>query len=236
MKLMSKRRRKKIGGIKLPKIKEALAEKKVIWHQSNKVLYDLCNKHRGHNNIQGTIAKLLIIGRVYAAEIERNHNNTPREKLYKNLALKLKRGGFDKQLAGVKRSIKNIDRINNSNLKKVLAVHKWLMNQIHNSGGPKEAISFASKYLHFHLPNVYFMYDSRAPKGFRTIPVDKKLKQNLDEWKKCDAKYGKWFCKLLALRKHIRKKFYKRLSPRNIDRLLLNRYERDSKNTGKTHR
>ena len=41
------------------------------WDLANKTLYDLCSKHPNHKNNEEIIAKVWIIGRTYAAAIER---------------------------------------------------------------------------------------------------------------------------------------------------------------------
>lgn len=41
------------------------------WDLSNAVLYELCEKHPQHANKYEVLAKLLIIGRTYAASVER---------------------------------------------------------------------------------------------------------------------------------------------------------------------
>lgn len=41
------------------------------WHFSNEVLYDLCREHPLHTETGVVLAKILLIGRVYAAAIER---------------------------------------------------------------------------------------------------------------------------------------------------------------------
>ena len=44
------------------------------WEASNRVLYDLCREHPAHRESGEILAKVLLIGRVYAAAIERRRN------------------------------------------------------------------------------------------------------------------------------------------------------------------
>ncbi len=44
------------------------------WDTSNNVLHDLCSRHRAHIDDGEVLAKILLIGRVYAAAIERRRN------------------------------------------------------------------------------------------------------------------------------------------------------------------
>lgn len=41
------------------------------WDLGNQVLYDLCRQYPGHTDEQAVIAKIWLIGRTYAAAIER---------------------------------------------------------------------------------------------------------------------------------------------------------------------
>src|SRR5438045_4112181 len=47
------------------------AKKRSPWSLGNEVLYDLCREHPLHTTKEVVIAKILLIGRVYAAAIER---------------------------------------------------------------------------------------------------------------------------------------------------------------------
>ena len=47
------------------------AKQKSEWDFSNEILYDLCKNYPEHKNINQILAKILIIGRSYAAAIER---------------------------------------------------------------------------------------------------------------------------------------------------------------------
>ena len=44
------------------------------WDFNNRVLYDLCRNHPGHDDDSVIIAKMLLIGRAYSAAIERRKN------------------------------------------------------------------------------------------------------------------------------------------------------------------
>jgi len=51
------------------KVQKAMAT--TPWGLSNQILYDMCNRHPGHRDQSEILAKVLLIGRVYAAAIER---------------------------------------------------------------------------------------------------------------------------------------------------------------------
>jgi hypothetical protein len=79
--------------------------------------------------------------------------------------------------------------------------------------------SLASKYLHFHHPRLFFIYDTRADFALRllSIPRDRKS-HSLDH---ADRAYSLFCLKCLALRDHVKATFGVRLSPRQLDNLLL---------------
>ena len=56
-------------------IEDAL-KKNRVWDLGNKVLYDLCSCHPHHKTDEEIIAKVWLIGRSYAAAIERRKNKT----------------------------------------------------------------------------------------------------------------------------------------------------------------
>ena len=83
-----------------------------------------------------------------------------------------------------------------------------------------EKRSLASKYLHFHCPNAFYIYDSRAatvmPKLVRKRDVTVSLKAGKSDWLYRD------FCERAeTLRQQIEADFHVSLCPRDIDKLLL---------------
>ena len=82
--------------------------------------------------------------------------------------------------------------------------------------------SFASKYLHFHLPKLFFIYDTRAVSALKKIvpvlPVEiKKYYKTLN----FDSDYTDFLFRCLYLQKIIASEHNIILSPREIDNLLL---------------
>jgi len=80
--------------------------------------------------------------------------------------------------------------------------------------------SFSSKYLHFHLPDLFFIYDSRA------VFAMKQLKELLptatqNTKGKFDKPYQQFTEQCVLLTKHISDDLGILLSPRQLDNLLL---------------
>lgn len=130
----------------------------------NEVLYQMCRDAPGHKSIDVVASKLWLIGRSYAAQLERGagENFHP-----ERAAWLLIRSDFDRDL----KKTEGIKRPCLDNLGKILEVHKRLVDLLAESLPPgckrKIRRSLASKYLHFHKPDVFFLYDSISSKNLR---------------------------------------------------------------------
>jgi hypothetical protein len=103
-------------------------------------------------------------------------------------------------------------------LSAAVEVHSALM-RIWGKAGAEGKRSLASKYLHFHRPGVFPLFDSQAAMGIRRVTPRGKRISKLAA-KHADAKY-KAFCeRYLWLLETIQKRFGTRLSPRHADTLL----------------
>lgn len=123
----------------------------------NQVLYDLCADHPNHDTDEAIIAKFWLIGRAYAAAAERRRKNDGHagDDFYtKSLLPVVRESEIDSWFATLKADHKNSPNIN-------IRIHKQfvdLLSPITDS----DKRSLASKYLHFHFPNRFFLYDLRA--------------------------------------------------------------------------
>jgi hypothetical protein len=102
-------------------------------------------------------------------------------------------------------------------LSAALEVHGALM-RIWKKAGAEGKRSLASKYLHFHRPDIFPLFDQRAAVGIRRVTPRGKRSGKLAA-KHPDAKY-KAFCeRCLWLLETIEKRFGTRLSLRQYDHL-----------------
>lgn len=189
------------------------------WDFGNEILYELCKKNFKHKKDDKIIAKVWLIGRAYAAAIERRRNKTDiNDNFYiDKVAPLFKNSKLDKKL----KSIKLERNITDENLKKILSVHYYLMQEIKKIT-EMEKRSFCSKYLHFHLPNLFFIYDSRAVNALRKfsnkVPVEF---TSLPMSEKVDNEYAKFFVKCFVLKNQIQIKYNMELTNRQFDKLLI---------------
>lgn len=187
------------------------------WDLGNAVLYDLCKRNPKHTATPEILAKIWIIGRSYAAAIERrkSKDTLTNENFYiDNVALKMSSSEIDSWFD----DIRKIQSITDESIPKILDVHSKLTN-LFKEISELEKRSLASKYLHFHFPEIYFIYDTRAVKSIS------KLKKYTGESGKSkiatDKEYGRLFHKCLKLKRNIDKKYKISITPRQIDNILL---------------
>jgi hypothetical protein len=197
-----------------------------VWKLGNSVLYQLCQDHPGHENIDDIVAKVWLIGRSYAAAIERRDpgfdGGIPNDKFYeKVVAPRMRDPAIDKRLD----ALREFDAISQENVAAVVSTHGYLARLFHHITG-KQKRSLASKYLHFHLPNHFYLYDSRAVVGLRTLGRTKPAKGARPT--DCDTEYARFALAMLALQDEIERLHGKRLHPRELDRLLLDRAARST--------
>jgi len=191
------------------------------WDLGNQVLYDLCSQHPLHKSDQEIIAKIWLIGRSYAAALERRKNKNSDllgDLFYEDKAApKIKSSEIDSWLNSLK---------DDSIPEKAIEIHSKLTKLFFDISELKKR-SLASKYLHFHRPDLFFIYDSRSVAAIRKItPSAEKELPSLSP-KKSDKDYASFYWRCLWLKKDLQKRFRRKLSPRQIDKILL--YITDSK-------
>jgi hypothetical protein len=210
--------------IKLPSKKQIEnARKKTSGDFGNKILYDLCEKHPFHQQIDIIIAKVWLIGRAYAAAVERGRN-----KEFKTAAefYEKKVPSIFKKLDKYLNKLRSIDILDDDNLVRILKVHHMLIKLLEpiSINGPKKGLhkrSFSSKYLHFHLPKLFFLYDSYSLRSLRNYVsrVPKEYNMILNE-PDVDNEYAKFFIKCFVLKREINNIDNEDLDPRTIDKIL----------------
>lgn len=201
-------------------VRRAQREDLDSWRISNQALYDLCKKYRCHNNDAEIVAKVMLIGHAYSADLERGRGDVvgadvSNDKFYtKYVAPKLKASELDKKLD----ALQKMNEVDESNVAELLDTHGYLVGLFYELTQMRKR-SLASKYLHFHLPNLFFILDSRATSSIRSLPGAKQSIKSPPTT--ADAEYTKFVGAALGLREHVSSEFGKRLTPRQLDRLLL---------------
>lgn len=196
----------------------SLNEQKNIEYLGNKILYDLCKKYPSHTNDQEIFAKIWLIGRSYAATLERGvgSNKDDNDLFYNKVVAKIKNSKIDdtlKKLYGKNLTLGNLNEI----LSTYETFHK--LTQSFERG---QKHSFCSKYLHFHFPDLFFIYDSRAVESISSLKLD------ISQYKEFKVKYknlpyvGFYLRCFQLLRETVSYPNERNFSPRQIDMLLIN--------------
>lgn len=172
------------------------AQQKTVWSFGNDILYDLCKNNFEHNQDDKILTKVLFIDTIAPA---------------------LRNSQLDKYLG----ELKTIKYLNVDSIKLILQTHSHLTSTLYKITN-LEKRSFSSKYLHFHLPDLFFIYDSRAVTAMRlfTSQVPNDLGYLL-KLKNIDAEYAKFFCKCFELKQQIKRTYNLDLTNRELDNLLI---------------
>ncbi|MCS3892889.1 hypothetical protein M2171_002022 [Bradyrhizobium japonicum USDA 38] len=188
------------------------------WNLTNSVLYKLCSDHPTHMERDAVLAKINIIGRVYAAAIERRKVVLPDETNESFYISSVAPAVMESSLDDWINRAKSVDPDGPTALSVMLEVHKLtteLFNQI--SGLNKR--SLASKYLHFHVPHLFFIFDSRAQTGIGSLSLPKLIERSRP--RRHDRVYAAFAERCVALRSHCESRFGVKLTPRELDNLVL---------------
>jgi len=194
----------------------------------------MCNDFPKHDDIDIVEAKIWLIGRAYSATLERRVG--PKFNLNKSLQ-HLKRND-SKLLYNIDDRIDEIRKITklteNSDIEKVLTTHKYLIDfftkLIENPDRPDIPIpipqkrSLASKYLHFHAPNAFFIYDSIVNQRLRTITRTSRspIIITTEQFGDIDNEYTSHVLRCINFRDNIL--LNNNITPRQIDYLLYGGY------------
>ncbi len=189
------------------------------WEYGNSVLYRMCEEKPGHNDIDVIVGKIWLIGRSYAAAIERRKNAADGgdDFYYEVVAPKLLEIGpeLDHRIDYLRKSKGLIV----DDFKEILNTHKFLMDTFYELTG-LEKRSLASKYLHFHCPEKFFIYDSRARAGIGKL-VKRPNKDLLAAVLDYDPEYGDFVCRMIELQEYLDKQLGVYELPRKLDSFLL---------------
>lgn len=127
------------------------------WYLFDKVLYDLCQQYPRHNNPHEIVAKIAMIGRAYSASVERRNiadNQRNLDFFYVFIAPLIINSDLDERLD----ALKQYKTPTPDNLPEILATHLYLQELL-KKVTERDNRSFSSKYLHFHFPNLFYLYD-----------------------------------------------------------------------------
>lgn len=185
------------------------------WDLSNKILYEMCQKHPFHKTDEEIIAKVLMIGRIYSAAIERRRQVNSNSSMFylHEVAPIMRKSKIDIWLT----SLKDFENPNYENCDQIIAIHKRVTDLFENISGLGKR-SLASKYLHFHFPDLFFIYDLRSSNTLRRMTKSPVWNSNFIEY---DTAYARFFLRCLNLIERVHNECGIYLTPRELDKYLL---------------
>lgn len=188
------------------------------WDLGNQVLYDLCANYSAHDTAEKIVAKTWLIGRAYAAAIERRKNKSV---INDNFYLDTVVTAFNNSRLDMILAVLQNKRLAVDTLHDVINAHFYLTKLLFDIT-KLDKRSFSSKYLHFHLPDLFFIYDSRAVAAMRLfvtrLPTHLKALENRES---VDKEYSNFVYKCFHLQQTIFDKHKLLLTPRQLDNLLI---------------
>lgn len=210
--------------LKLPsKLQVEYAKTDKNWKFSNDQLYKLCSENFSHKNIEVIMTKVLFIGRVYSAAVERRKKNLDlnNDDFYRcKIAPIFQKNDFELNLENLRKNKYN----QKEKIEAIISLHHYLSDSLFKKTNLYKK-SFSSKYLHFHLPDFFCIYDARANSTLKTFGITleaeeieflkrfKGTKQNVD--------YPIFLFKCNSLISQIMKEYRVKLTYRELDNLLL---------------
>jgi hypothetical protein len=190
----------------------------------NDVLYKMCKEYPLHNNANEVHSKLWLIGSAYSATLERNKIGKTRDKIFFDVVKEITK--HNKELDKMIKKLKPIT--DGGTMIAALETH-FIFMDIFASATEQNKRSLASKYLHFHRPNVFYIYDSNAKTALTKLVKGSvgKISESCDV--EYDAEYAAFCAKAHYLRTKINKERDEEawLTVREFDSLLLKLYKSD---------
>jgi hypothetical protein len=198
-----------------------------VWEVGNQTLYDLCAKYPTHTDPSQIVAKTWLIGRTYSVALERRKGATESNEVYyrEKIPHVFKDSKLDQWLSalpvdkGLTSSLIQLDEIVQVHTK-LVAHLKANLGSIESNGGLNRT-SFCSKYLHFHRPLLFPIYDARAVQGLSILLKRHSQLQYLRITTPYTAKYARFCETITAVLKVLNQGISKPLTLRQIDNLLL---------------
>lgn len=186
----------------------------------NNILYNLCKKYPYHKKEDEINAKIWLIGRAYAAAIERRkkYRNYSNDDFYE---IKVIPTIIQSEIDEKFDSIRKYNCITEDNILEILKIHKYLLDLFTKISGLQKR-SLASKYLHFHFPSLFFIYDSRANSALKIVYKNSTKKyDSIINNSDIDKNYANFFCGAYQEMKNIEKLLGQDITIRQFDNILI---------------
>lgn len=206
--------------VTLPTKDDVVKCKNMIDSIGNEALYKLCKEYPLHIDPEHIKAKIWLIGNAYHASLDRVKDTkkySPAD-TYK----KISSSDMTNRWEAIDKCLSEIFllKINDETIPIALKCHKNLVDMFAEVSGQQNR-SLASKYLHFHCPNMFYLYDSIA---CTTVSSLVHRQRGIIANESYDGAYEDYFYRVFELNKAIQNEYGIDLSPRQIDYYLSHFY------------
>lgn len=147
------------------------AVKPSVWDVGNEWLYKLCKIYPAHTDTAQVAAKIWLIGRAYSAAAERGVAGKGQADKY---IIELSQRFIDQNADGHLKRLPKPTADFRKHLDQVVDVHHCV-ESIFSNDDELGRVSLTSKYLHFHRPDLFSIYDSRASSAIAKITPDSRF-------------------------------------------------------------
>lgn len=164
------------------------AVKPSIWDVGNEWLYKLCETYPAHTVTAQVAAKIWLIGRAYSAAAERGvAGKGQADKYIVELSQRFIARKADRHLQRLPKPMADFRK----HLDQVVDVHHSI-EAIFSNEDELGRISLTSKYLHFHRPDLFPIYDSRTSSAIAQITPDSRFSGYEVSSGHATSRYGKF--------------------------------------------
>lgn len=196
------------------------------WDVGNDWLYKLCKRYPKHKNVQEVVAKIWLIGRAYSAAAERGVSGKGQSEDYIiRLSQRFIDQNADRFLARLPKQPGNF----NEHLSVVTETHH-LVESVFSNDDELGRVSLTSKYLHFHRPDLFPIYDSRAATAIAKVTPDSRFTGYALPPEHATTLYGKFCVRCAWLIDEMTRQANKTPTLRQLDTMLLQIYREVSRN------
>jgi hypothetical protein len=197
------------------------------WKWANDVLYSMCKAKPEHKEDEVIIGKICLIGRATAAAIERRREDYVEEDedfYLEKVAPMISASSIDTWIDRTQ----HVDYLTRDNMKPVLYAHHELTKLFSEISGLNKS-SLASKYLHFHMPNAFFILDSIVERSLAKKITSRVYIRELEKYgiklDHINDRCARYILRCLDYRDNLSKKNQgRKFTPRDIDDILFDRF------------
>lgn len=190
------------------------------WALCDDTLYALCQEHPDHRKADEILAKVFMIGRVYAASLERRKNaDLAGANFFEDIVVPIiQNSEIDSWFASL-RALPS-PSLSEQRVDAVLRVHDEVTRLFARISGQQNR-SLAARYLHCHFPGLFYLFDLRSSAALRRYISKRSFDSSMQTRREfADPQYERFYLDCEALNSAIGAVLGRTLSPQELDKVL----------------